>query len=463
MWKSLKWACVMLAMASVLGTMAWAQGAKEEASAKGNEKVTITVWGPLENYSDAEKKSWTFCVEEYKRRYPNVEVISVFSPAGTDYRQQYDKALMAGEAPTVTNLLPYVDVQSRASQGMAADISSFVENWDLKKQGKVNTAMDPALQYKGKWYGVMDYIYIAGTVINKQSLAAAGGDINNLPKSWEEFNTFGQTATNLSIPRFGYLLVGMEWNAWPFTPWVWSAGGEMVRDNGDGTYSIGFTEEPAIDAAMEWHDMVWKYHMTQKDTLKGWNDLRDDMQSGRGVFAFGRIDHYDSEAERKYGVPRSNFSIMPIPPKDPGLQGTAIAGGNAWIFSPTASQEQLKAAWDFVQLFDYDEEFQIKKWEYENSIGGLTDRIPPRADMIDKKFSMATSWPEGRAEACSTTAAVAKMEPWCPNWNNLKNILAPKLQKILLTQDLSRNQVAALLKEAADEAYKAYPETFKKK
>jgi len=201
--------CLALVV-SLLLTPIFAQGTTETQAPKADEKVTITVWGPLENYSETDKKSWTYCVEEYRKRYPNVEVISVFSPAGTDYRQQYDKALMAGEAPTVTNLLPYVDVQSRASQGMAADISDFVNNWDLKKQGKVNDAMDQALQYNGKWYGVMDYIYIAGTVINKKTLEAAGGSMDKLPKTWDEFTAFGQKATDLSIPRFGYLLA--VWN-----------------------------------------------------------------------------------------------------------------------------------------------------------------------------------------------------------------------------------------------------------
>ncbi len=431
--------------------------------AAGSQKVKITVWGPLENYSEAEKKSWTFCVEEYKRRYPNVEIISIFSPAGTDYRQQYDKALMAGDAPTVTNLLPYVDVQTRAANGMIADITPFVNNFELKKQGKVNTAMDAALQYKGKWYGLMDYIYLAGTIYNKASLAKGGGDVDNLPKTWDEFAKVGQKITDLNAPRFGYLLLGMEWNAWPFTPWVWSAGGDMVIPNGDGSYRIGFADEPGVDAAEFWHDMIWKYKMTQKDVLKAWNDLRDDMQAGRGVFAFGRIDHYDSEAERKYGVPRSNFSIMPIPAKDKDHKPASIAGGNAWIFSPTATEAELKAAWDFVMLTDYDEEFQLKKWAYENSINGLTDRIPPRVDLVNKKFSMATSWPKGRAEAVAAVSATAKMEPSCANWNNLKNTLCPYLQKILLKEKISRDEIRSLLTAAANEAYANYPETFKKK
>lgn len=442
-------------------SMLFAAGTKETGTA-AQEKVKITVWGPLENYSDVEKASWTFCVEEFKRRYPEIEIVSVFSPAGTDYRQQYDKALMAGEAPTVTNLLPYVDIQTRAANGMIADISSFINNWDLKKQGKVNTAMDEALQYKGKWYGVMDYIYLAGTVYNKNTLEAGGGSVAELPKTWAEFTALGEKVTDMSAPRFGYLLVGMEWNAWPFSPWVWSAGGEMVIPNADGTYRIGFTEEAGVDAAMLWHDMIWKYRMTQKDVLKSWNDLRDDMHSGRGVFAFGRMDHYASEAEKKYGISQNSFGIIPIPAKDANHEQVSIAGGNAWVFSPTATQAELEAAWKFVQLFDYDADFQIKKWEYENSIGGINNRIPPRADLTEKKFSMATSWPEGWAEEFAIISETARMEPWCPNWNNLKNILAPVLQKIILTEKITRDEVRTLLTQAANEAYTQYPETFKK-
>lgn len=450
----------LLLVLLVCTSMLFAAGTKETPETK--EKVKITVWGPLENYSEVEKESWKYCVEEFRHRYPEIEIVSIFSPAGTDYRQQYDKALMAGEAPTVTNLLPYVDVQTRAANGMIADISSFVENWDLKKEGKVNAAMDEALQYKGKWYGVMDYIYLAGTVYNKTTLQAGGGDVANLPKTWDEFTTLGQKVTDATAPRFGYLLVGMEWNAWPFSPWVWSAGGEMVVPNSDGTYRIGFAEEAGVDAALLWHDMIWKYRMTQKDVLKSWNDLRDDMHSGRGVFAFGRMDHFASEAEKKYGIPQDSFGIIPIPAKDANHDQVSIAGGNAWVFSPTATKAELDAAWKFVQLFDYDKEFQIKKWEYENSIGGINNRIPPRSDLIETKFSMATSWPEGWAEEFAIISETARMEPWCPNWNNLKNALAPILQRILLTEKITRDEIRTLLNQAANEAYQQYPESFKK-
>ncbi len=460
---------VQLVFVLILGTCflggAFAAGGQEAKSKDvTEEKVKITVWGPRESYSQAEKDSWTFCVEEYRKRYPNVEIESMFTPEGMGVRQLYDKAVMAGNAPTVTNCIPFVDVPSRAKDGTIADITSMVENWDLiKEKGKINTTMDPALHIDGKWYGLMDYVYLAATPYNKTALKAGMGSSDiTLPTTWDEFVSIGEQVTDPSIPRFGYLLLGMDWNAWPFTLWVWSAGGEMVEPNADGTYRIAYTDEPGVDVAELWNKMIWEYKMTQKDVLKGWSDFKDDMQAGRGVFGFGRMDYYTTVSEEKYGIPPETYGIFPVPGKDKNTPPVSLAGGNAWVFSATATEEELQAAWDFVMLSSYDEEFLYKKWEYQDSIGGLTDRVPARADLIDKKYAFGKSWAEGWAEQFAIVAKSAKLEYYCADWNNLKNIIAPYLQEILLNEGITRNEIKELLKKAAEETYNTYPESFSK-
>ena len=461
---------IVLSTALIVGLLAGCKGtvtpgtstsiSSSTSASVSAEPVKITLWGPLESYSQAEKDVWNYCLAAYKKRYPNVEVTSYF-PNGTDYRQEYDKALMAGNAPTATNVLPYVDVPTRAANGTIRDISSLVENWDLKKTaGKVNDAMDVALKVKGKWYGVMDYIYIAATVFNIDTITKGGGSIATIPATWDEFTALGSKVTNQSATRYGYLLLGMEWNAWPFTPWIWSAGGEMVTPNADGTYRIAYVDEPGIDVAQLWNQMIWKYKMTQKDVLKSWNDLRDDLEAGRGAFAFGRLDHYTVDAKAKYGIPPENFGIMPIPAKSKQNTPSAIAGGTAWVFSPTATEAQIKAAWDFVQMSTYDEEFLKLRWEYENSVGAISNRIPARKDLVEVKFSYAKSWPAAWAKQTANLLTVAKMEPSCLNWNGLKAILATYMQKILLKENITREEIASLLKQAADETKKTYPGSF---
>jgi ABC-type glycerol-3-phosphate transport system substrate-binding protein len=407
--------------------------------------------------------SFQYVVDEYKRRFPAVEITSEVLAAGTDYRQRYDVALMSGEAPAATNVLPPVDVQTRAKNGTILDITRLVTEWDLKKQGVLNTTFDDALQLNGKWYAVMDSLYLAGTPYNRTNLIAGGGDPNKLPKTWAEFIQVGQKVTDPKLPRYGYIIMGMEWNAWPFTPWVWSAGGEMVRPNADGTYRIAFNEEPAVDTAELWNSMIWKYGMTQKDVLKNWADYREDMHAGRGVFAFGQLEYYTADAEKKYGVPQETFHMMPMPAKDAANKPAAICGGYVWVFSPKATDAQIKAGWDFVQLASYDKEFLQKRWAFENTLAGIDSKVPARIDLVDVKYKQyGTKWPAGWAEEFAEVSRVVRLEPFCSNWNDLKNTLAPYLQQILVKEGITRNEIRDILNTAAEECYKLYPQSFKK-
>jgi ABC-type glycerol-3-phosphate transport system substrate-binding protein len=265
------------------------------------------------------------------------------------------------------------------------------------------------------------------------------------------------------VPRFGYLLLGMEFNAWPFTPWIWSAGGELVRPNPDGTYRVAFNEEPGVDVAELWNQMIWQYRMTQRDVLKNWSDYTDDMQAGRGVFGFGQIEYYSSDAMSKYGIPPETFGIMPMPAKDSRTKQTALAGGEVWVFSPRASDAQTRAAFDFAVLASYDKDMLERRWAHQNTISSITSTIPGRTDMIDVKFNKyGTAWPRGWAEDFAALSQFARLEPFCLNWDNLKNILAPHLQEILLKEGITRTEIKSILDRAADECYSSYPAAFKR-
>jgi ABC-type glycerol-3-phosphate transport system substrate-binding protein len=402
-------------------------------------------------------------IAEYRKRYPDVELVIEMTPAGTDYRQSYDRALMAGNAPDVTNMFPPVDIQTRGKNGTIRDITQWVNNWDLKKQGLINSAFDEALVIDGKWYAIIDKLYVAATPYNRIALTAGGGNANNLPKTWTDFAAVGTRITDASVPRFGYLLVGMEWNAWPFTPWVWAAGGEMVRKNADGTYKIAFTEEPGVDAAEMWNAMVWRYGMTQKDVLKNWDDLIDDMATNRGVFAWGTLDTYAFLAYEKYGVPRDSYGIMPVPAKDGNTRQASLCGGEVWTFNPRATDAQVEAGWNFAQLNSFDPAFLESYWAFQNTLNGISFTIPGRTDLTEVKFGKyGVDWPTHWVAEIDAVSRITKLEPYCPNWNDLKNILAPYLQQIILKEGITRDEIRSVLNRAADEAYSSYPQSFKK-
>lgn len=446
------------------GTAAPDTSSKEDMNAGDTtQKVKITLWlKPAADATEAAKKNYELQISSIKEKFPNLEIVEEALKPGVDYREQYDKALMAGAGPTVSNNLPYVDIQSRIANGTIGEMTEFVNNWDLKKQGKVWTAFDDAISKDGKWYAVPWSPYLSGTVYNVKALKAGGGDPENLPKTWAEFAALGQKVTDKKIPRFGYVLVGMDWNAWPFTAWVWSAGGEMVRKNADGSYKVAFNEDSGIDAAIFWNEMVWKYQMTQKDVLEDWNAVQQDAYSGRGVFSWGDPSWYSNEQLSKYGLTQNDMGFAPIPAKDSSIQPAVFSGGEVWTFNPKATPEQKKAGWDIIQLLTYDESYLEKEWKLADDNKNMNSRIPARIDLTDKKFQMATSLPEVWKKGYATAFKTAKPEPYCAHWNDLKNALAKPLQTIILKKGITRDEVKKLLDGVAEDLYKKYPETFKK-
>jgi ABC-type glycerol-3-phosphate transport system substrate-binding protein len=128
-------------------SLVFAGGGNQGSAASGGSggNVKLKLWSPPIETTEAGLKQWDFQIAEFKKRYPNVDLELEQQPPGIDYRQAYDKALMAGTVPTVVTVFPPVDIPTRAKNGTIKDVSSLVENWDLRKQGLVNSAFDEAL------------------------------------------------------------------------------------------------------------------------------------------------------------------------------------------------------------------------------------------------------------------------------------------------------------------------------
>lgn len=432
-------------------------------SENGGDKVKIKMYNqPQDDVAQGIKDVFEFEKQKLIEQFPDYEFeFTRFAP-GQDYRQQYDKELIAGGGPTIWAGLPYVDIQSRIKDETIADITEYVENWDLKEQGLVVDTFDEALtDADGKWYAVPYAPYVSGLLYNRSAIEAAGGDPTASPATWEEFIEMCVDYTDLDAPRFGYTLLGSEWAAWPFTPWVWSAGGEMVRPNSDGTYSVAFNEEAGVDAAMLMHDLIHEHKCTQTNVLTSYDDMMLEMMSGRAAFGWGTPLNLNKDTLAKYDQEQDNYGFFPLPGKSEN-QMVTFAGGEVWTMNPKATKEQKDAGWEVIKFLSFDEEYLVEKWELENEKGVITANSPVRTDLIEKKYSMATSWPDHWADEYSSAMTMAKPEPFCADWNSLKNEIVPYLQKIFTTEEITREEAKMELDACAELIYEKYPESFKK-
>ncbi|MBE7043915.1 MAG: extracellular solute-binding protein [Ruminococcaceae bacterium] len=455
--KVLSIVCAIACCTSVLGGC----GKKESAD---NKNVTLRLWiKPSQDATEADLITHERLMEDLTEKFPEINFDIALPPQGADYRQEYDKALMAGTAPAFVNIFSYTDIPQRIKNETVADITKYVENWELKKEGKILDIFDDAISDDGKWYALPHKAYVQATLCNVKTLEAAGITKENYPTTWEEFAELGEKITDMSIPRIGYSLIGMDWCAWPFTAWVWSAGGEMVRENEDGTYQLAFNEEPAVDAAMFMNEMIWKRKMTQKDVLLDYNDIKTNVFNGSSCFAFLGFSELKQEELEQYGLNVSDYIDMPMPVKDASIPRPALAGGEVITFNPTLSQEEMDAAFAVAEyMYFSDERMQVECDERVEFNASINVMIPGRVDWFEKRLASNQGVTQEQIAALNQLRENAKAEPYCEHWSDLKTALVAPLQTIYLTENITREEAKKLLDECAEKLYSLYPDTFKK-
>ena len=449
--------CLAVAM------LAGIAGCGKTKNADQADKITLRLWSKQTQDAlpeDVEYHDAYMAV--LKEKFPDIIFEEAIMPQGGDYRQEYDKALMAGKEPAFIAMFSYTDIPTRSKNGTVADITKYVENWDLRKEGKVLDIFDEAISSDGKWYAIPWKAYTQASLVNKKVLAEAGWDENNIPKTWKEFAEMGEKVTDFSIPRIGYALVGYDYCAWPFTAWVWSAGGEMVRKNADGTYKLAFNEPEGVDTALFMNEMIWKHKMTQKDALMNNADLTALQQNNTAVFSWGTFGTINDKAVEKYGVNPQDFAVAPIPVKEEGIQAPALAGGEVITFSPKLTEKELEAAVEVAKYLYYSDEMMQLEFDYIKKNEKMNVYIPGRVDLYEQKLQANVRLNEDMIENMLALRDVSRPEPYCPHWTDIKTALVEPLQRIYLTDGISREEVQNILDECADNLYGLYPDSFKK-
>jgi len=434
-----------------------------ETQAPPTEKVKVRVYNKPQD-DDAES-SWTYFewyTQKVEEHFPDIEFTWDRLAPGTDYRQQLDQLLAAGEGPNFGVHFPYVDIKTRAANGTIAEITKFVESWDQRNAGNITTIFDNALYTNGGWYAAPAAPYVSGIVYNSTIIKEADGDPSVVPQTWSEFAELASQYTDKDIPRFGYLLLGSDFNAWTYTPWVWSAGGEMVRDNGDGTWEIAFNEDPGVDAALFMNELIWKYNATQKDVLESYDDMQNHFKMGQACYTWNSPMSFSADDLAKYDLTQEGTGFFPLPGKDEGGRIVGFAGGEVFTVSPISSEAQAQAGWDWYNYTYNDEEFCREAWALQDSLGTLSTTTPPRNDLVEVKFSYASNWPSHWKTEMANVLSKALPEPYCPHWDDLKNEIVGPLQTIYLKEGITFDEAKQILEDCANVLYEKYPDAFRK-
>jgi hypothetical protein len=193
----------------------------------------------------------------------------------------------------------------------------------------------------------------------------------------------------------------------------------------------------------------------------GKNDA--DIKSGRACFSWADLAWLINEAElNKYGLSMSDFGFIPMPVKDESIKNPVLSGGECVTFNPKASKEEIEAAFKFFDFYYFDEEYLAEVWKIldENDRSSLQTCANPA--LYEKMLKTFSNIPESIRNDMINGIKNAKPEPACLNWNDMKNALVIPLQKILLSENITREECKKLLDACAEELYNKYPDAFRK-
>lgn len=250
---------------------------KKEPEKGNDDAFTITVW--YHPYVGAEKKDDLMKVfagmeTEFKSKYEKATVVFEEIP-WADREQKITTTLAANQGPDIYYLIPDQLTQF-AENGLVQPLNAYLGDMDMSDFSEQTLA---SVTYKGELYGLPILRESQTLFYNKAILEEIGGDANNLPKTWEEFDALGQKAVDKGYYARTY--DGSNTLNSSLYPLIWQAGGDIVNEKNE----ISINNEKSVKAfekVNEWYQngFISKESITSEDaaplflegkTLAIWN------------------------------------------------------------------------------------------------------------------------------------------------------------------------------------------------
>ena len=153
-------------------------------------------------------------------------VLKIRNLAFTDFNQQVTTAIAADATPDLM-IVDNPDNARYAAAGALADLTDKVKAWGQGDQflpGPWNSTI-----WDGKNYGIPLGSNTVVLWINTDMAKAAGLDVTNPPKTWDEFETWAGKMTDKAKGVYGTALLAKkdETGTFLFLPWVLQNGGDL--------------------------------------------------------------------------------------------------------------------------------------------------------------------------------------------------------------------------------------------
>ena len=389
--------CVAMAATSLVGCGGSGDSGKDTDTAKSSEKgsdeekVELTIWETSRNKDDW----YTSMEKKFLEEHPNITLNKVVKEG--DPGNEFYQAVASGTAPDLVNC-SFTMMDSYITSGILEPLNQYTDEWD--EWGNFTKEYVDMFTKDGKVYGVPNQVAPMLFGYNKALFEEAG--IKEPPKTWDEAVEVAKKINDPDNQVAGYATLAAEWTEWFFQYYVWQAGGDLTKENEDGTAELTFTD-PAVIKAAEYYQKLKSEGVLQSDLTLKFSDLVTNFGLGKiGMMPFA--GDWVSEAITK-GIDPDDIGLC-LPPAGPSGKQTTAIGGDCWVINAKADQAKKDAAWEYIKYYT-GKDYRTSYFENLATKGAPNPVIIPRDDMSITDFY---EFPEKYKEVLESAKSVGRLE-----------------------------------------------------
>ncbi|WP_307794891.1 ABC transporter substrate-binding protein [Alkalihalobacillus sp. BA299] len=327
--------------------------------ASNDEKVKITYW---HTHNETTEDGFNYMLEEFNKKYPNIEVEHVFQGNYGDLSKKITASLAAGDTPDVA-LIESALLPNFAESEVFEDLQPYFEK-DAVDVADFSKGMLDAYKYKGTQYAVPFMVSASVFVYNQELFDEAG---ITPPQTWDELEEYAEKMTikdGDTTTQYAFAVPG--WSSWYYDPWIVNAGGSVLDENGNANISSEKSKK-FLKKFQEWKDKGQMFLPYGKGSSGTMRQMFFDKEIAMVEHTSHLIDWYEENADFEVGV-----SFLPGDEKR-----TTMIGGAGITMLSNIPDERKEAAWKFIEF--------MTSSEHNIAFNDATGYIPTRKSAVASK------------------------------------------------------------------------------
>lgn len=413
-----------------------------EEKAEEKEPVELTLWVTSRDEDDFEAEMDA----KFEEEHPWITLNKIVKEG--DPGNEFYQAVAAGNAPDLVNC-SFTMMDTYMKSGILEPLNAYTDNWD--EWGNFTKEYVDMFTLDGNVYGVPYTVAPMLFGYNKALFEEAG--IEKLPETWDEALEAAKKINDPDNQIAGYATLAAEWTEWFFQYYVWQAGGDLTKQNEDGTAELTFTD-PAVMEAAKYYQQLRKDDVLQSDLTLKFTDLVTNFGLGKiGMMPFAADWVKDAVSQ---GMDPDDLGLM-LPPAGPSGERTTAIAGTTYVINAKADQAKKDAAWEYI-AHKAGAEYQKAYYENFATKGAPNPMIIPRDDMTITDFY---EFPEEYSDVLEQAKTIGRLEFY--GKADFGTYVDRAVQKILVDPNADpEKEFADAQKQCEDEVLESFNETAKK-